>query len=289
MTQSQPAKASPHSVEASMVHLVASDEKPVIYADADPLETQEGAPRFQSHRVRVQDARPIADELSLDREGFALVHHDSKVIDFHDDDEVRARYYPEVERLIKETTGAAKVVIFDHTRRVDSGEPDRKDGKRTPVRKVHNDYTERSGPQRVEDLLTPGEAALWRQGRFAVINLWRSIKGAVEAAPLAIADAQSMGPGDFVAADLVYPDRTGEIYYVTENPAQRWYYFPKMAEDEVLLLKCYDSREDGVARFTAHTAFDDPETPLDAAPRESIEVRTLVLLEDPRPRFNIML
>ena len=278
-----------HSVVADMAHLQPNEAKPVVLVEEDPDETAPGAPRFLDRPVRIQDARPFARKLSLDREGFALRHHETAVVDFSDDAEVRARYYPEVERLIKAETGAAKVVIFDHTLRRDTGEPDRKGGKRIPVRKVHNDYTARSGPQRVEDLLPPGEAAIWREGRFAVINVWRSIKGTVEAAPLAIADATSMDPDDFVATDLVYPDRTGEIYYVRENPAQRWFYFPKMREDEALLLKCYDSQEEGVARFTAHSAFDDPESAADAPPRESIEVRALVLLEDPRPHFDLKL
>ena len=279
----------PHSVVASMAHLRPNGTKPIVLVEEDPDEKGPGAPQFQERTVRIQDARQLARDLSLDREGFALRHHRSMVTDFTDDAEVRARYYPEVERLIKAETGAAKVVIFDHTLRKDTGDPDRKDGKRIPVRKVHNDYTARSGPQRVQDLLPPGEAAIWQEGRYAVINVWRSIKGTVEAAPLAIADATSMDPDDFVATDLVYPDRTGEIYYVRENPAHRWFYFPKMREDEALLLKCYDSLEEGVARFTAHSAFDDPESAADAPPRESIEVRALVLLEDPRPHFDLKL
>jgi hypothetical protein len=49
-----------------------------------------------------------------------------------------------------------------------------------------------------------------------------------------------------------------------------------MRTDEVVLIKCYASAEDGTARFTAHSAFDDPTAPTDALPRESIELRTLV-------------
>ncbi|MEX3896839.1 CmcJ/NvfI family oxidoreductase [Paraburkholderia sp. BR10954] len=60
------------------------------------------------------------------------------------------------------------------------------------------------------------------------------------------------------------------------NPRHRWYYFPLMSPDEVLLLKIYDSAGDDVARLTAHTAFDDPSSPLDAQPRRSIELRALL-------------
>ncbi|GAB1537543.1 hypothetical protein NUACC21_01880 [Scytonema sp. NUACC21] len=89
-------------------------------------------------------------------------------------------------------------------------------------------------------------------------------------------DAQSIAPTDLVAGDLVYRDRVGETYAVTYNPEHRWFYFPQMQKDEALLIKCFDSAEDGRARFTAHTAFDDPTSPSDAPPRESIELRTLV-------------
>jgi hypothetical protein len=97
----------------------------------------------------------------------------------------------------------------------------------------------------------------------------------VLASPLAVCDARTLVPGDFVASDLRYRDRTGETYAVTYDPRHRWYYFPKMQRDEVLFLKCFDSATDGRARFTAHTAFDDPTSPPGAPPRQSIEARTV--------------
>ena len=84
-----------------------------------------------------------------------------------------------------------------------------------------------------------------------------------------------MGPNDLVAMDLIYPDRIGEIQSLRFDEGHRWLYFPEMETSEVMLLKCFDSARDGRARFTAHTAFDDPTTPIDVNPRESIEVRTL--------------
>lgn len=41
-------------------------------------------------------------------------------------------------------------------------------------------------------------------------------------------------------------------------------------------IKCFDSAEDGPARFAAHTGFDDPTSPPNAPARQSIELRTLV-------------
>jgi hypothetical protein len=146
---------------------------------------------------------------------------------------------------------------------------------------VHVDYTEKSGPQRAKDLFGEAEAArLAAAGaRIVQINVWRPIRGPVRRSPLALADASSVRPEDLIATDQVFPDRVGEIYHLAYHPGQRWYYAPAMTPDEVLLIKGYDSLADGRARFTPHGAFDLPDTPADAPPRESIEVRTLVVIE----------
>jgi hypothetical protein len=145
---------------------------------------------------------------------------------------------------------------------------------------VHVDYTARSGPQRVRDLLGEAEALrLAAEGaRIVQINVWRPIRGPVRRSPLALADASTIRPEDLIATDQVFPDRVGEIYHLAYDPTQRWYYAPLMTPDEVLLIKGWDSLEDGRARFTPHSAFDLPDTPADAPPRESIEVRTLAVI-----------
>jgi hypothetical protein len=230
----------------------------------------------EPHRVAIHDLRPNADAVSLDREGFAVLHHRSAVRDFWDDAEVRRVYYKESEALLKRVTGADRVVIFDHTaRRHIPGSEDRSAATRQPARRVHVDHTARSAPQRVRHFLGDEAEALLR-GRVQIINLWRPIRGPVRDAPLAVCDAQSVAPHELVATDLVYRDRVGETYSVRYNPAHRWYYLPEMTPDEALLLKCYDSRTDGRARFAPHTAFNDPTAPRDAPPRESIELRTFV-------------
>lgn len=217
----------------------------------------------------------LGPEAALDREGFALTRHETAVQDFEDEAEIEAVYYPEVEALLKVATGASRVVVFDHNLRRDAVDASRTGKCRPPVRQVYNDYTERSAPRRLADLLGADAAAAVR--RFAVVNVWRPIKGPVETAPLALADTRSVAPEDFVAVDLVYPDRTGEIYHAAWSSRHRWVYYPRMDRNEALLIKGYDSLDDGRARFALHTAFDDPTTPPNAAPRESIEVRALVL------------
>lgn len=228
---------------------------------------------YASTPVAVHDARRMTRPATLDDNGFALSQQTSGVADFLDDGEVRNVYYPEMEHLVEAITGAREVVVFDHNVRIDGGI--HAANSRVPVRNVHNDYTENSGPRRVADLLGAQRAAELLQRRFAIVNVWRSIEGVVETAPLGVIDAGSVRPADLIPTDLVYPDRVGEIYEVAGNPAHRWYYVPHMSEREVLLIKGYDS-DSNVARFTPHSAFDDPHTTADAPPRKSIEIRSLV-------------
>ena len=233
------------------------------------------------HEVRemtIRDGRPLVEDFDLDVSGFELVGHKTRVKDFFDLDELKRVYYPEVEALIKKVSGASRVVVFDHTLR--SGDEAEREARlvREPVLNVHNDYTEWSGPQRVRDVL-PGEAEELLKRRFAIIQAWRAINQPIQSNPLAIADARSLAPRDLIRAERRYPNRVGETYRVAYNPEHHWYYFPLMRRDEALVFKVFDSAKDGRARFTAHTSFDDPTTPLGAPARQSIEARTLAFFD----------
>ncbi|GAX45543.1 hypothetical protein NIES4075_65640 [Tolypothrix sp. NIES-4075] len=266
-------------VEAVLNYLTPMAEKPVNYTYEPPP----GVPRhngvYQAHKLPIRNARPIIQDLSLDREGFAYALHHSNVRNFYDDSEIQRVYYPEAEQLLKKVTGATQVVIFDHTlrnaQRLQQGESQIKE----PVKRVHNDFTAKSGYTRALLELTArgiDNTDELLQQRFAVVNVWRPIAQPVQESPLAVCDAQSIAPKDLVAGDLVYRDRVGETYAITYNPAHRWFYFPQLQPNEALFIKCFDSAEDGRARFAAHTAFEDPTSPADAPPRESIELRALV-------------
>jgi hypothetical protein len=266
----------PH-VEATLNYLAPMAERPRNYTFDPPPGVSRSNSKHEAHRVPIHDARVVASDISLDREGFAVLNYHSAVQDFWDEEELRRVYYPEVQRVMAEATGASKVFIFDHTlRRRVRGTDDRALGKpRQPATRVHVDHTATSGPQRVRDFFGDEAEELLR-GRVQVINLWRPIRGPLRDAPLAVCDAGSVAPRDLVPSDLVYQQRVGETYGVTYNPQHRWFYVPEMRPDEALLLKCFDSETDGRARFAPHTAFDDPTAPADVLPRESIEIRTLV-------------
>src|SRR5712692_3792851 len=102
------------SVVAPLNFLVPMAEKPVAYNYEPPPGTPQRTGRSEEHRVAIRDARPIAGQLSLDKEGFVLLHHRTAVKDFYDEEELKSLYYPECERVMQEATGAVRVVAFDH-------------------------------------------------------------------------------------------------------------------------------------------------------------------------------
>jgi hypothetical protein len=225
-------------------------------------------------QVTIRNGRRHARDFTLERNGFRFTHHDTAVGDFLDEAEVRQVYYAEMEALVKAESGASRVVVFDHTLRTADDALREARKTREVVLRVHNDYTEWSGPQRVRDLL-PDEADDLLRRRFAIIQVWRPIRHPVETFPLAICDARSLSPENLVVSERRYPHRIGQTYAITYNPQHAWYWFPRMQRDEALVFKVYDSLIDGCARWTAHTAFQDPTSPPNARPRESIEIRTL--------------
>ncbi len=260
-------------VESTFNYLAPMSERPVYYTYTPPPGAQWRNTKGDRRTLAVHDARVEAPGSDLDQEGFVLARLATAAEDLFEADAIRGVYYSEVEALVKGVTGAERVVAFDHNLRSGRTNAEGENIGMGPVRYVHNDYTEASGPQRVRDLM--GDAAEdLLQRRFAVINVWKPITGPVREAPLAVCSAESMQLQDFVPTSLEYPDRSGEVYSVTFRPSHRWFYYPDMQADEALLLKCYDS-DTARARFTAHSAFDDPTSPEDPPSRESIEVRAL--------------
>jgi hypothetical protein len=279
MDQAATTHADSRTVTADIGYAVDTGTKPINETFGQIIRRRTG--ETEQRPMRIRDGRPLAAELSLDRNGFAFVDHNTAVADFFDPAQLEAIYYPEVERLVQAVSGAARVVVFDHTLR--TGDLAEREARkiREPVLWAHNDYTEWSGPQRVREIL-PDEAEQLLQHRFAIIQVWRAINRPIQSNPLALVDARSVVAGDLLTAERRYPHRVGETYQLTYNPDHRWFYFPEMTRDEALVFKVYDSAKDGRARFTPHTSFSDPTSPANAPPRQSIEVRTFAFFAPER-------
>lgn len=263
------------TVEAALTYSVDTGKMPINQTFEEGNVDRAYTGEFANHNMRIGNGRVMRDQLAIDLHGFELADHKTQMENFLDEEELKLVYYPEVEQLIKKCTGASRVVIFDHTVRIGDEKKQLKYQTREPVLRVHNDYTDWSGPQRVRDLLPPDEAEELLKHRFAIIQAWRPIQDILKTNPLAIADSRSLAPGDLIISERRYPNRVGQTYQIAHNPDHKWFYFPNMTRNEVIVFKVYESETDGRARWTAHTSFNDPTTPADAPARESIEMRTL--------------
>ncbi len=271
-------KSTPECVEAPLKYLANDEDSAEYIASVGGGDVTEHKGNYIMQSMPIYNGRDRAEDFSLDREGFMLVPQTTSVRDFYSDDEIAGIYEPEVKALVREITGANEVGIFDHTRRSSSVEIQKARMIREGASIIHNDYTARSGPNRLRDHFPddPDKAEALLARRFAIVNVWRSMQGTIYRAPLALCDASSTAPDDLISVTRQAKDRIGEIQMALHNPAHRWYYFPEMQADEALLIKTYDSETDGRARFTLHTSFEDPGAPVNAPPRESIETRCFV-------------
>lgn len=242
---------------------------PFNYVEPQP----EGQPQRNygenPHEVTVHDIRGRESEFDINVNGFGVVKGvQSEEKEFTDDESIKSKYYPEVEKvLLDNVPGAKRVFLFDHT--VRRSDPN---AKRAPVNRAHIDQTTKSAIARVHYHMGD-EAPELLKGRYRLINVWRPLNGPVVSSPLAYADSRSVPDDDIVGVEHRYPHRTGETAGVKYTEKGRWHYLSGMENDERILLQCFDS-QDGAR--TPHSAFVDPRTKPDWPGRESIEVRALV-------------
>lgn len=310
-------------VDRAMESSLRRNGKVLLHRNGDGSDSGLQGVRQCRQGVDVVDARRLREGPTLARHGFELLERPlaDPELDFYDQQQVLRRYYPECVRLV-ECHAGARAFAFDHNVRSVQGEKTQRridGGQRVqePLHMVHGDYTLTSGPQRLRDLakppggndtlraiLTAGESlippelldrALADGGRFAIVNVWRNIAPEpVAVHPLAVCDNRSVDPSDLVVFEIHYGDRIGENYFAKPAKDHRWYYYPAMTREEVLLIKQWDSagtlaRSDGrrgdaadasaTTTFSLHSAFDDPATPPNVPDRQSIEVRCLLVYE----------
>lgn len=234
---------------------------------------QEELPRV-FHSLPIWDVRPVHTALSLDGNGFVRRQHHSAVTDFHDPDQLEQVYRPEIEALVQQQTGADRVILFHMLRR--------KEGSiLPPARVAHIDYSEACYRRWVQSLLPADQVAALQSARLISVNVWRPLVPIVRT-PLCLCDPHRVSMADLKDTVIIGPSETARMnrregYHVKYSPHHRWYYLSAMQTDEVWIFKQYDSDPTQPQRV-AHCAFEPPEVPADAPPRESIEVRALAFL-----------
>jgi hypothetical protein len=269
-------------VLAPLHYLLPTGQRPFSYACEPPPGVPWESHDYERREMPIGDGRRRQPLSGIDAEGYTLVDAPTRV-DFDDDDEVWTHHYPEAVELALAVTGARAAFVFDHLLRrraalagaLDFGRRGG-DGRAGANARIHNDYTEASGLRRLALVLQDDEA-LARTERFAIVSIWRPLRDVVVDAPLALCDARPILAGELVDSEVRYAHRTGEIYHLRHSPRHAWSYFAEMRPAEALVFKQFDSQLSGVARFVPHAAFEHPATPAEAPPRESVELRCLVV------------
>ena len=253
------------------------NEKPFTYAYPHDRPTNH---TLDKRLVRIRDIRGREDEFSLDVHGFQVYKHESAIsefltdTEFLDEEKITTVYYREIEELLKAVTSAYKVVPFSHKIRRHVYGPDTviPTG---PSLMVHIDQTTEQARSMIK--AAAGEKAEEvLKGRCQIINVWRPIGQAVEDCPLAVSDFRTIPEETLVPIDVFMRELIFEGWHVAYSDKIRFYYQSRINPGEVYLIKCFDNNTDGRARYSAHTAFHDPNTPENAPPRRSIEVRCFV-------------
>ncbi|KAK4496464.1 hypothetical protein PRZ48_012444 [Zasmidium cellare] len=266
--------------------------------------------KFSPASVEVKNIRGSEDDFSLNKQGFQLVKHISSEKDFVDNDHIKKVVYPEVEELLKRTTGATKVQVFSHIVRrhtTDAIEQDIQKNniaddaiyaeKVPPATFAHIDQGPDSALQILNGILGE-QASKLKQSRWGIINTWKPLSP-VKRDPLGVCDTRSVADDDLVSVFAVPKSTLGgstastavksegqkfQVLHLKENPAQRWHYASDMTPDEALLITIFDTKEAegqaGVHRRVPHSAFALKDSD-DSPARESIEVRSLVFWDEP--------
>ncbi|KAJ0164712.1 hypothetical protein CTA2_380 [Colletotrichum tanaceti] len=226
--------------------------------------------------MTVTDVAGDEDKFTLDTHGFQYIRHTSAEKDFADEEQVKAVYYPEMEKVYKDITGASRVVIFNHQIRRGPANwhtlGERNTEHRGPLHKAHVDQSYDGAIMMARHHLGDEADELLKR-RFQIINIWRPIK-TVQKDPLAVADGNTVAEEDLVPGTIIYPRHRAETWTIKPNPAHRWYFKNRQRPDEPLLIKCFDS-DASVVRRAAHCAFRDPDMD-DMECRQSIDIRALV-------------
>jgi hypothetical protein len=275
-------------VVAELNYLDNLDEIPVFAQSEKAGESIRVNDNRTPREMPIINARLMPYTFSLDIEGFTLIEQTTKVTDFNDDSQLVKTYTAEIENLIAKAAGGTCAIVFDHTRRSTDKAHRLKFSSRDPVPAPHSDYTDASALQRIRDKFGKKESEERLKHDFSIVNAWRSMSGTLEQWPLTVCDARTIDGSKLTQTRReapVRPDpsfeynRPSETRHAIFDPSHQWYWFPSMTSDEVLLFKNYDTRTDGTARYALHSAFEDPNTPPNAKPRETIETRAFVFYD----------
>lgn len=229
--------------------------------------------KFEDKKVKIFNGRGAAQQWNTEVNGFQLVKLHCPMEDGTDLTLVDKFFRPAASELLKEITGAKKVILFHTASRNLRKAPS--EVNYAAASNVHIDYNQASYEHQIRQFLGESEADIWLKRRWAAYNIWKPFE-TVEMDPLAVCDARTVEEKDLILCGMgtkptepLWPVKGINVMF---NENHQWYYFPHMSADEALVIKLCDTDQSN-PQWTAHSAFSDPTSPLNPAPRVSMEGR----------------
>lgn len=284
------------SVSTKLTYTYDDGQRPHLYARARTYKDKHKTDYSELNELVSVSIRNGRNEgLTLDQHGFELTTHSTtmRTADFYNknESEIKSDYYGEIADMVKERTGAAYVHCFHH--QVRNGDVSSAKSQKQYASDVHTDSSASDSENTFWDALQEMEklnvdVAPFKQGRYLYINAWRNISDVnkIQDNHLALCDETSLiKPDDYIPYDFFSDGYHGAHYNLSSRHSDlhRWYYFPEMSKDEVILFKQFDSDPTRSARMCFHASFQDTTAPPDAPQRESIEVRCMAFFPDHTP------
>jgi hypothetical protein len=238
---------------------------------------------YAPYDVIIRNAR-LGGPFTLDQHGFCLGSHRTDITDWEHAYGPDTPYAAQVCEVAKRLTGADLAVPMGGMVR-SSGETGAT--VQPPAAEAHVDFTERSAHRIAEAVYHRARPAEPGYHRFIAFSLWRALSPPPQDMPLAVCDGRTVRDdegthntkvdvdeiptGDALFAPIEGEENMAAATIFHYSPDHRWWYFPDMTPDEVILIKFYDSDRRGAWRCP-HTAFRDTTRP-DARERRSMEFR----------------
>ncbi|HEY5411008.1 MAG TPA: CmcJ/NvfI family oxidoreductase [Caulobacteraceae bacterium] len=254
----------------------------------DLIEPERNLMPLEGHEVLIRDMRGAAPgELSLDRQGFILASHQSRVARLpemaetnlaaqHGLPPINQAYYAELLPLMARLSGAREVIPQATGLTVRFSARSKRQSWAGAAGFIHLDVTESSMKRFLEFSLAAAgrEIAPWK--RLVLLQTWRTVSDPPQDNLLTLCDRRSAPPSDVVIYDAVIGEKdtaleTIEARGCRYGPGHRWWYASDMGPEDLLVFTGYDSADPGAVQ-PFHTGFDAPGHE-DAAPRASLEAR----------------
>lgn len=266
-----------------------------LIVDIKTVDRSKTSPReVIANDARILQAKSASPAEFFAKHGFVLLDAPTGVTDWDEKNgQVESIYFTEVELALRDK-------LFPATRHMNVSQMPqlfmrRGVGTQNPryVQGVHQDYgwTAADFEETVAAFTTPDMGREWRAQYeadstvgFAVINFWRTtgMTNPLEHMPLILAEPSTIRHDDLIPYGLTGITPTGKPnnqMLLRYNPDQKWYWYPNMRPNEVLVFKLFESSKADktpIWRTVFHSAFIDPDADVNAERRQSCEHRVQV-------------